>query len=109
MAYYESVQDYLYDQFLLPLEKAIREGNKEEALKIAVFFSEKYIDLNAFAKGHEEYVKEKYDDKMEMPIIDYVRKYVEPLRQLKSWKDCQVVYSDASECETDFDKLKDED
>lgn len=108
MAFYDTAQDYLYDQFLLPLEKAIREGNKDEALRIAIFFSEKYIDLNAYAKGHENYVKDKYGDKLEMPIQEYVQKYVEPLRDMKLWKNCQTVYSIPGECAVDFDKLKED-
>ena len=95
MAYYETAKDYLNDQFRLPLLKAIKENDMEEVKEIIDFFAYKYIELNAFAKGHEDYVKEKYGDKMEMPIMDYIKKYVSPIIEQcdKEWKDCQTIYS----------------
>lgn len=114
MAVYKSVKDYLYDQYLLPLEKAIREGDKTEAIKIALFLADKYIELNAFAVAHENFTNEIHKTSFEEDLkkagglLEYHKKYVEPYIPTHSWKECDTVYSHPEECEIDFDAIEED-
>ena len=98
MAYYPSCQDYLYDQFVLPLKKAIKNGDEKEINELIDFFCGKYIEVNAFAKGHVDYIQEKYpQEKFDTPIMEYVNKYVAKYNEMKPWEECITIYSSEEE------------
>lgn len=96
MACYPSVQDYFYDQILLPAMKAHEDGDAKRLREILEFAGYKYVELNAFGKGFEEYAKDNGVDAANtgMPVAEYVSKYVQPHMEMKDWKDCVTVYSD---------------
>lgn len=91
---YETLQDYLYDQFYLPIKDAIEKGNKKKAMELVEFICFKHIESNAFSKGYEDYINEKYGDKFEIPIITFLDKYVHKYMKMKSWDECTAVYSE---------------
>lgn len=102
MAFYPSLQDYLYDQFYLPMKKAFKEKDEEEFNHLLDFICQKYIEQNAYAKGFEDYCVEKFgEDKVFKygNILEWHDKYVAKYQEMKPWEDCITIYSEEEEKE----------
>lgn len=90
---YETIKDYLNDQFRLPLLNAFKNNDIKEVVRIVEFFCYKYEELNAFLKAYEDYFKEEGVE-MDMPFASFVKKYANKNITQKKWKECSTAYSE---------------
>lgn len=90
---YSSVKDYLNDQFRLPILNAIKENDVADILCLVDFICDKYIETNAFAKGFEDYAKEKGVE-LKIGFLDFYKQYVVKNLPKKDWEKCEAPFSE---------------